>query len=137
MSTTGGDLIEIRVSHPTLGGHVFYPKSNEGNTIDPGGVRNSDDANMISGDGQPIWQKNLVRGFIEAVVANDVNTRKDFLFVKELSKSNVSADFTFSHRSGITWGLTGQPVGDIGADLNVSTFTLKIAGGEPQYIVGG
>jgi hypothetical protein len=136
MSTVGGDLLEIRASHPTLGNHVFYPKSNEGNTIDPGGVRTGDDVNMISGDGQPIWQKNLVRGHVEVVVANDVNTRKDMNFAAALAKSPVPADFTFSHISGVTWGLTGMPVGDIAPDLNVSTFTLKIAGGQPEYIVG-
>lgn len=135
MATTGGDWLEIRVSHPTLGEHVFYPKANEGNTFDPGGVRTNDDANQISGDRQAIWQLNLTRGFLETVVANDMRTRQDFIFAKSLAGNPDDASYVASHINGSTWGFTGRPVGDIQADSNASTFTLKVAfSGDPNKL---
>lgn len=136
MATIGGDFLEIRVTHPVLGDHVFFPKSNEGNTFDPGGFRTGDDANMISGDGQPIWQMNQQRGFFECVVANDANTRNDAQFTADLSSHPLPGDWTFSHVNGVVWGMTGKPVGDIQPDTNAATFTLKVSGGRPVKIVG-
>jgi len=136
MATIGGDFSEVRVSHPTLGDHVFYPKSNEGNPRDPGGFRTSDDANMVSGDGEPIWQMNQVRGSIEVVCADDVNTREDSDFASQLAGDPTPADWIFSHISGVTWGMNGKPVGDIQPDSNAGTFTMKIAGTKPVKIVG-
>lgn len=136
MATNGGDFIEVRVSHPTLGDHVFFPKSNEGNTMDPGGYRTADDANAISGDGQPIWQVNLQRGYFEIVVANDSNVRNDVQFVADLMESPQSADWIFSHVNGVVWGMNGKPVGDVQPDMNASTFTLKVSGGRAVKIVG-
>lgn len=135
MATTGGDWLEIRVSHPTLGEHVFYPKANEGNTFDPGGIRTNDDANQVSGDGQSIYQMNRVRGFLEVTVANDMNTRQDFIFAKNLGASPVEASYVASHINGSTWGFNGKPVGDIQVDSNASTFTLKVAfSGDPNKL---
>ena len=62
MATTGGDILEVTYSHPTLGQGAFFPKANEGNTFDPGGFRNNDDVNQIDGAGELIVQKNRVRG---------------------------------------------------------------------------
>lgn len=136
MASIGGDFKEIKVSHPTLGDHIFLPKSNEGNTFDPGGVRTGDDANMITGSGEPIWSLNTVRAFFEVVVANDMNTRADAIFAAKLAGDNVDANWTLSHRNGTVWGLSGRPVGDINPDTNVATFTLKIAGSITTKIVG-
>jgi hypothetical protein len=127
MATVGGDWLEIKASHPTLGEHVFYPKANDGNTFDPGGIRTNDDVNQVTGSGQAIWQKNMTRGFLEVVVENDMNTRQDWLFAKNLAASPVEASFVASHSNGSIWGISGMPVGDIAPDTNASTFTLKIA----------
>ena len=127
MATVAGDCLEIRVSHPKLGEHVFYPKANEGNTFDPGGIRTNDDASMVSGDGQGIWQKNRVLGYFEALVANDMTTRKDWMFAKKLAGSPVEGSYTISFINGTTWGVNGMPVGDIAPDTNAGTFTLKVA----------
>lgn len=127
MATVGGDFLEVRVKHPVLGEHVFYPKSNEGNTFDPGGIRTNDDANQVSGDGQAIWQMNRVRGYLELVIANDMTTREDWLFARRLSSSPVEGSYVASHINGTSWGFNGKPVGDIQVDSNAATFTLKIA----------
>ncbi len=136
MATTGGDFIQITVNHPDLGEHVYYPKSNEGNGMDPGGIRTADDANSISGDGEPIFQMNRVRGYFEIVVANDSNVRNDADFTAQLMASPKTGDWTFSHINGVVWGMNGKPVGDIQPDTNASTFTLKVSGGIPVKIVG-
>ena len=44
-----GDITEVTFNHPTIGQGVFFPKANEGNTFDQGGIRTSDDASIISG----------------------------------------------------------------------------------------
>lgn len=126
---TGGDIIEIRYSHPTLGQGVFFPIANQGNTFDIGGIRTADDANMISGSGEPVWQLNRVRGHFECLVENDMNVRNDAKIASDLAASPVVADWTVSVINGTVWSGSGKPVGDIAPDVNASTFTLKIAAG--------
>jgi hypothetical protein len=135
MSATAGDLIEARVEHPTLGNHTFYPKSNESVTKDGGGYRANDDANAVTAVGM-ITQINLVRASLEMVVANDENVREDADFAIALSGAAVDGEWTFTHKNGVTLGMTGRPVGDIQPDLNVGTFTLKIAGTNMRKISG-
>jgi len=136
MASNGGDILEVRYSNPDLGDGVFYPKANEGNTLDLGGYRTGDDANMISGDGQPIYQTNLQRGFFEMVVANDMNERNDAFVASQLAASSKETNWTISHINGTVWGVTGKPVGDIQPDTNAATFTLKVSGGIITKIVG-
>lgn len=136
MASTGGDILEVRYTHPSLGDGVFYPKSNEGNTLDPGGFRSADDANMISGDGQMIDTINRVRASFEIVLANDMNGRNDAVVATQLAASSELTDFTVSMINGTVWGITGKPVGDIQPDTNAATFTIKIAGSAATKIVG-
>ena len=136
MAATGGDITEITFNHPTLGAGSFFPKANEGNTLDLGGIRNNDDTNMISGDGELINQKNRVRGFAEIVVANDLNTREDLLVASNLAADPVGADYTVSLINGTVYKCSGTIVGDISADINAATFTLKIATARFEKIVG-
>ena len=58
MATLGGDISEVTYNHSVIGSGVFYPKAGEGNTFDPGGIRNSDDASGIDGSGDMIIIKN-------------------------------------------------------------------------------
>jgi len=133
---TGGDINEVRYNHPTLGTGVFYPKAGESNTFDLGGVRTGDDAAMIDGAGQPIYQMNRVRGFAEIVVANNTDgLNSDLQTVKNLSQDPVAAEWTVSLLNGNIYGITGKPVGDLQLDSNAATFTLKISGGEMKRIL--
>lgn len=136
MATTGGDILEMRYNHPTLGQGVFYPKSNEGNTFDLGGFRTADDQNMISGDGEPIFQMNRVRGTAEIVCANDMNGRNDLQVAVDLASNAVAAEWAISHVNGTVWGCTAKPVGDLQSDVNAATFTLKLGGSIMRKIVG-
>lgn len=130
MAAVGGDITEIRYNHPTLGTGVFYPKSGEDNTYDPGGIRTGSDANMIDGSGNPIFQKNRVRGFFEAVIANDQNTAQEAETMAALSASPVPAEWSFSIINGTTYSGTGTVVGDIQPNINQATVTLRVEGGQ-------
>lgn len=136
MATVGGDILELRVKHPELGEHSFFPKSNEGNTFDFGGVRTNDDANQITGSREMIVQKNVVRGMLEVVVANDMNTREDATFAAALAESSTPGNYVLSMINGTIWGFDGHVVGDIQPDLNAATFTLKLAFPRATKLVG-
>jgi hypothetical protein len=136
MPSVGGDILEVRVAHPTLGNHVFFPKSNEGNPFNPGGIRSGDDENMITATGDPMYQLNMTRGSFEVLVAEDMNQRMDSAFAVALAGDKADANYTVSLVNGTVWGMSGRPVGDIVVDTNQSTFTLKIAGGSATKLVG-
>ena len=128
MATIAGDITEVLWSHPTLGTGVFYPKSGEDSTIELGGFRNSDDANMRSGDGERIYQKNAVSPFFECTIKHETITAQDAEAVVALAESTVEAVWEVTHVSGATYKLRGMPSGDIQPNLNQGTFTLKVVG---------
>jgi len=131
-----GDVTEVTYNHPTIGQGVFYPKANEGNTLDTGGIRTADDTSMIAGDASLIAQKNRVRGSFEIVVEDDQNVRGDSDIAKRLAADPVPADYTVSIINGTVWAGSGFPVGDIQTDVNAGTFTLKVAAPQFKKIVG-
>tara|TARA_R110001606_G_scaffold380908_2_gene541723 strand:+ start:3293 stop:3697 length:405 start_codon:yes stop_codon:yes gene_type:complete len=126
MPAIGGDIIEITVNHPTLGSKTFFPKANEGNTYDIGGIRSEDDADSVDGSGQLIIKKNRKGGFFEVVVSNDMNINKEAEFAGELAAAAAQGDWTFSVINGAIYGGTGVVVGDIQPNVNDATFTLKV-----------
>lgn len=132
----GGDIVEITYNHPELGSGSFLPKANEDNTYDLGGIKTNDDANMVDGAGNPIWQKNRKLGFFQVVLANDQNQREDLEKIAALSAHVVPADWTFSIINGVTYGGKGKPVGDITGNINQATTPLKVAGTKFKKIAG-
>jgi len=125
----GGDLTEITCNHPTLGDFRFAPKSNEDYTLDPGGIRNNDDANSVTGDGKAIWQKNRVLWSFEGAIAVDLISGNEMENIPKLMASSEDGVWTFSHISGVIQRGTGQPVGDFNVGTNAANSTLKIVGG--------
>jgi hypothetical protein len=125
----GGDILEITYNHPTLGSGTIYPKAAEDSTIELGGFRSSDDANMIDGSGRMIDQMNRVRWGVDTVVAWDNNDALELEALVKLAESPVPADYTITHISGAIWGGKGKPVGDLKGNGNAATFPLKLAGG--------
>ena len=121
-----GDFSEVNVKHPTLGSFTFFPKAAEGNTYDPGGVRNSDDSNGVAGNGSLMVTKNRTVGFFEVVCENDMNIRKDADFAAKLAADPLEGDWTFSLLNGAVFVGKGIVVGEIQPDTNAGTFTLKI-----------
>lgn len=131
-----GDITEITYNHPLIGSGSFFAKSNEGSTLDTGGIRTADDQNMIASDRSLIAQKNRVRGFFEVLCEDDQNIRNDSDIAKQLAADPVPAEYTVSVINGTVWSGSGFPVGDIQTDVNAGTFTLKVAVSEFIKIVG-
>lgn len=129
MSAIGGDIIEIRVSHPELGDYVFFPKSGEAFTLDTGGFMTNDDDNGIAGDGSIIATKTRKRWSVEGVVRWDMNLSNDLVFYRALEESTIEADYTMSAVNKTVWGGKGFPVGGNSGDMGAATFTLKVSGG--------
>lgn len=126
---TGGDLLEITCNHPTLGNFVFATKSNESYTLDPGGMRSNDDANMVTGAGDFIDQTNRVRWGFEGPIMADFNSGNEIDNLPLLAQSPELGTWTFSHISGVVWRGRGKFVGDINVDTNTAQITAKLAGG--------
>jgi hypothetical protein len=124
-----GDFIEITFNHPTEGSGTIFPKSAEDSTLNLGGIRSSDDANMIDGGGNMIDQMNRVRWSFETTVSWDMNVATELEKLVKLAASPVPAEWTFAHINGTVYGGTGKPVGDLQGNGNQGTFTLKISGG--------
>ena len=130
-----GDIKEITSNHPELGQAVFFPKSGEGNTMDIGGYRTSDDAAAVAGNGDLIKTKNRVAGMFEVVVENDMVGRKDAVKASALAAHPDDAEWTFTLVNDTVWQCSGPVVGDIQPDINAGTFTLKVASGSITQIV--
>ncbi len=129
MSYKGGDIIEITYQHPTAGSGTIFCKAGEDGTVDPGGYRSNDDANMITGDGQIIDQINRVRWSFEAPpVAWDMTDRDEITKITEMAASPQLGDWTITSISGAIWAGKGKPVGDVQGATNTSQVTLKLAG---------
>jgi len=124
-----GDTREVGVKHPTVGVFTLFPMSNTDSNRDKGGYRNSDDANMIDGGGNPVYQKNLRRWEREFVFSSDMNTRREMEKLVQLAESPLEAEFTFVHTNGTIQGATGTVVGDIQDNTNTGQMTVKFAGG--------
>lgn len=125
----GGDIVEITCSHPTLGDFRFAPKANESFTMDPGGIRNNDDASSVTGGGAMIVQKNRILWSVEGPVAVDLLSANEIDTVPKLMESSESGTWTMTHISGAIYRGLGMPVGDFNVDTNSVNTTLKIAGG--------
>lgn len=123
----GGDIVEGRWAHPTLGSGVVYAKAGEDSTYDTGGYRSTDDANSIDGSGEMIDTMNRVRPYFEFMAVNDM-TVQTIEKIAALAADPVKATWTFSIINGTTYSLVGKPVGDLKPSINGSTFTLKVAG---------
>ena len=129
MAAIGGDIVEIRASHPELGDYVFFPKSGESFTLDVGGFMTDDEDNGIAGDGSIIAKKTRKRWSVEGVVRWDMNLANDLVFYRALEESNIEGEYTMTSINGTVWGAKGFPVGGNSGDMGAATFTLKVAGG--------
>lgn len=129
MSAVGGDVTEVKWSHPTLGSGVLYPKAGETSSFDPGGFRSNDDAQGIDGSGAMIKQLTRARWSLDLVIAWDNNIRQELETLNNISGQPVDATFTVSHVSGAVYKGLGTVVGDVKGDGLAATIPIKFAGG--------
>lgn len=134
MAAVGGDILELTCNHPTVGTVTFFPKSNESSTLDLGGYRVSDDANMVDGGGRIIKQMNRSRWSAEMTIAIDENNLDQENLVA-IASSPQDGDWTIRHINGFSYGGKGTVVGDIQVDKNVNTMTVKVSGGGGLAII--
>lgn len=127
MSFVGGDIVEISYKHAIIGSGVWFPKSGEDGTLDKGGLRKTDDANMKTASGVPIWQMNNVMGGFETVVGWDMSVSDELSQAEKLAASPVETDFTITHINGTIFGGRGSVVGDIQGNTNTAQMSVKIA----------
>lgn len=126
----GGDITEITYNHPRIGTGIFYPKSGEDSTYDPGGIRNTDDDAGIDGGGRIILTKNRIRWSFEVPTSWDQRTNEDELEVlNKLHEDPDPSDFTFTNINGVVFSASGYPVGDLKGNGGASTIALKFSGG--------
>jgi hypothetical protein len=123
-----GDCVEITCQH-VLGRFSYFPKANESFTIDKGGIRNNDDANQITSNGQLMIQKNRTRWSVEGPIAFDQISDDQMTTLNQITESPITGTWTFSFLSGGIYTGNGMPVGDLQGDSNAGTMTLKIVGG--------
>lgn len=123
-----GDCVEIVCNH--LGNtYVYYPKSNETFNIDKGGVRGNDDTNQVTSNGQNMRQLNMAKWSIDGPIAVDQISDLELSTLNLMAGSPSEGIWQFSMRNGVIYKGKGAPVGDITADSNAGTLTLKVAGG--------
>lgn len=127
MAFVGGDVIELSISSPDKGNLLVYPKSGEDNKFDPGGYRNNDEANGITGSGTLIVTKNMVRGSLELVCPWDMNVTLDVEKVKDFMSSTLDCDFVATIINGAQYAFKGVLVGDLSGGINTATFSIKAA----------
>jgi|SRR5882762_882066 len=134
---TGGDVLEITYNHPIIGTGKLFPKSAEDCTLDPGGIRTTDDKNMADGAGRQIKQMNRVLWSFAGPVSWDANIANELAQLQKLAASPINADYTISWINGTVWGGTGSVVGDLEGNTNAATVDIKLSGGgELSKIVG-
>lgn len=125
---SGGDIIQITYNNPTVGSGTFYPKSSEDSTYDLGGIRTSDDVNMIQGNGVPIYQRNMVRWSFAVKCGWDM-TKEDLEALNDLAAAATETVMTFTNNNGTIYKGRGTFVGEIQGNGNSATVDIKASGG--------
>ncbi len=125
----GGDITEISDNHPELGSFVYKVQAGQDNTYDTGGYRTNDDANMITGGREAIWQINGKMGFLQANIVNDMS-QKVAERLSQLAAHPLPSTWTFSCINRVSYRGQGKPVGDISANINSTIMALKVAAPE-------
>lgn len=121
----GGDLLELKVEHPTLGSKTLEPKANEDNESDAGGIRMNDDDSQITGTGSIILSGTRTRPYLQVIVAtNDVITK----YLEDWAESAELATITYTKINGDVHRGKAIPVGDIKPSQQNATVQVKLAG---------
>lgn len=126
---TGGDFKEFTFNHPIEGSGTIFLVSGEDTTMDLGGIRSTDDMNMVDTAGNMIDVLKNSRWSVEGTVSWDMNTELTLEKINALSASPILADWTMSHINGSVYGAKGKPVGDLKGNSSKATFPLKLSGG--------
>lgn len=122
----GGDIKSLTFNNDEVGSGIFKPKAGEANTLEPGGLRSNDDTSAITSDGELIVTQNMKAGYVQILIANDANVRKDLEKASQLAGSSKDTTWTVTLINGAIYKGKGIVVGDLLADLDKATLPLKV-----------
>lgn len=125
MAFKGGDIIELKAEHPTLGSFVFEPKANEDTESNRGGIRINDDDNGITAAGTIILSGSYTRPYLQVTLANNDESEK---YMTDWAESMEEATVTYTLISGDVYRGKAIPVGDLKPSTLNATMQVKIAG---------
>ena len=129
MAFIGGDVKEMVAQNPDAGSFRFSPKAAESFTLNKGGLRNNDDSNGVTGNGQGIYSVNRFRWSAEGPVAVDFLSGNGFEDLDKLAESQKETTWTITLISGQIYKGVGRLVGEMPVDTNTAQVTLKVQGG--------
>jgi hypothetical protein len=121
----GGDVVELKVEHPTIGSFTLEPKANEDTESDRGGIRMNDDDSQITGAGNIILSGTRTRPYLQITVATNNELTEKLI---QWSESSELASITYTHINGDVVRGKAIPVGDIKPSTLNSTVQIKLAG---------
>ncbi len=128
MAFLGGDVLELTCIDPVLGSFRFSVKAGEAFQLDVGGVRTSDDKAGVTGNGQAIYTMNRQRWEFDGNVAVDFVSDNELGGTDKLASTPAEQTWTISHISGYIGKGTGKIVGELKADTDKASMSLKIQG---------
>lgn len=126
-----GDIVSIKVQHPTLGTRTLYAVSNTDNTLNYGGYKAGDDKNSIDGGGRAIDRRNLSRWSAKCTISWNMNDPNgdELSFITSLQNNAQEATYVITHVNTSVWSGTGVPVGDNEGNTQDAQIELNIMGG--------
>lgn len=122
---SGGDVLEIFISHPEQGGITLEHKSTEDATFKKGGFQNADDDANITSSGNFIYIKNRKGWMFETTIAAAEGVHD---YLQKIHESSVEATINVTFQNGKVRAGKGLPVGDIDQNDQAATIPLKIMG---------
>ncbi len=122
---SGGVIMEMVISNPDAGTQPLYGMKGEDSTWKKGGFEN--EMKPDSG-GRAIVSKDIVAGFIEATISNDMSSlNSEFEFIQNVANSLKGSTATFATANGITYrGTDGSIEGEVTMSGMNSTFQFKM-----------
>ena len=121
----GGDILELKVEHPTLGSFVLEPKAGEDTESDQGGIRIEDDDAGTTSSGKMILSARRTRPYIQVTVATNSEINEKLIGWAE---SAELATVTYTLINGDVFRGLAIPVGDIKPSTLNATIQIKLAG---------
>ena len=120
-----GDIKEIAIDHPSLGGIVLEHKTSDDFTLRKGGYQNTDDESSITAVGTKIFVKNYKEWMLETTIGATEGAHD---FLQQLHESSEEAIVTVTFQNGEVRSGTGLPVGEIDQNDQAGTMPLKMVG---------
>lgn len=130
MAFVGSDVQDVTYNNSIIGQGTLFCKSGESSNIDLGGLRESDDKTMSTGNGKRIGQKTMNNSTFELPpVAWDKTGNDELLTLTKLAGATTGTTFTVTFVDGTIYQMqNGYPVGDIKGDGYAGTIPLTLQG---------